>query len=193
MTKREQRSTILEARASLSDADRAFFDRLIFEQAHKLRVFQLAATIHVYRNRMHEVETMPFLEYAWSTGKDVYVPVVPPGSSTMISVRVTYATQWTEGSYGIPVPAEYSHEDIADASHFDASTCILVPMVGFDRQCNRLGYGKGFYDRFLQSIPLAPTIGLAYECQRCDTVPTEAHDVQLSAVVTEQIIEIASR
>lgn len=193
MTKREQRSTILEVRASLSDADRAFFDRLIFDRAHRLRAFQLARTIHVYRSLIHEVETMPFLEYAWSTGKDVYVPVVPPGSSHMISVRVSYATRWTEGSYGISVPDAYTHDDIAEPSQFDTTSCILVPMVGFDRHCNRLGYGKGFYDRFLRSTPSAPSIGLAYECQRCDSVPTDAHDIRLSAVVTEQHIEIASR
>jgi 5-formyltetrahydrofolate cyclo-ligase len=191
MTKRELRAELLEKRSLIDPSDRAFFDRLIFDRAHKLRAFQLASSIHIYRNLPEEVETMPFLEYAWSTGKDVYVPVVPPGGTQIISVRVTYATQWTTGSYGISMPAVYAPEDVREASSFDASSCILVPVVGFDQSCNRLGYGKGFYDRFLGATSGAPAIGLAYECQRCAAIPRDDHDMRLSAVATEYHLDVA--
>ena len=63
-----------------------------------------------------------------------------------------------------------------------------MPLVGFDEQKNRLGYGSGFYDRYLQKYEFIPTIALGYECQKYDHLPTEASDRVPNAIITEKNI-----
>ena len=63
--------------------------------------------------------------------------------------------------------------------------CVLLPLLGFDRQGNRIGYGAGYYDRFLVQNPHLKKIGLAYACQEVDAVPTEENDIPLDMVITE--------
>ncbi len=62
---------------------------------------------------------------------------------------------------------------------------IIVPLIAFDRACHRVGFGGGWYDRFLSTQPSAQKIGLAYEVQQVDTIPVEPHDEPLDMVITE--------
>lgn len=186
MTKSDLRTTVLERRAAISADDRGLWDQLIFERAHKMKAFQLATRVHVYRSFGHEVETTSFIEYAWGIGKDVYVPVVPPGKGLLHHVRVTWRTQWREGAFGISEPViEDPAEVITESAFFGPESAIIVPLVAFDRQCHRLGYGKGYYDRFLAGTTAA-SIGIAYELQRLPSVAAEPHDVPLTCVATNE-------
>ncbi len=67
----------------------------------------------------------------------------------------------------------------------DNYDAIIVPVVAFDRRCQRIGFGGGWYDRLLSQQPQAQKIGLAFESQRINKVPTESHDIGLDIVVTE--------
>lgn len=185
MTKNELRQLAVASRRAASDHDRSLWDMLIFERAHKLAAFQRARRVHIYHSMDSEVQTMPFIEYAWATGKDVFVPSVVPGTATMVHIGVTYRTSWRVGPMGLLEPVTDANSVLLDASAFDSTSVIVAPVIAFDSSCNRLGYGKGMYDRFLVETS-APTIGLAYEVQRTREVPMEAHDVGLSCVVTEQ-------
>ena len=62
---------------------------------------------------------------------------------------------------------------------------VVVPLLAFDRDCNRLGFGGGWYDRFLAALPNATKVGLAYDLQRTDSISAEPHDIALDMVVTE--------
>ncbi len=184
--KNELRKEILTKRSNVSNGDRELWDQLIFERAHKLRSFQLAKRVHIYRSVGDEVETTPFIEYAWGVGKQVYVPLVPGGKSSMLHCRVTWQTQWREGAFGIQEPIPDSVDDVIDEdSFFDEHCAIIVPIVAFDRTCHRIGYGKGFYDRFLQNARTS-SIGLAYEIQRVTNIAHDLHDVPLTCVATEE-------
>ncbi|MBU3742187.1 MAG: 5-formyltetrahydrofolate cyclo-ligase [Candidatus Kapabacteria bacterium] len=189
MTKPEIRQQMLSTRRELDAETKAFHDMLVFERAHKQRVFQRAERVHVFRSTAEEIDTMKFIEYAWGTGKDVFVPVVDRATTTLLHVKVTYDTAWRESAYGIHEPVDYMPSDLADATSFGPSSVIIVPLLAFDVQCHRLGYGKGFYDAFLRDVT-APTIGLAYEFQRVRSLPVESHDVALSCVATEQRLYI---
>ena len=185
MTKNEIRETIIEKRKNIADGDRDLWDQLIFERAHKHKGFQLAKRVHVYCSTMEEVESTPFMEYAWGIGKDVYVPVSGP-NGVLTHCRITWRTQWRQGAFGIREPIADAPEDIiTDHAFFDQDSAIIVPLVAFDQTCARLGYGKGFYDRFLAEAT-ATKIGIAYELQRVGKVPTFEHDIALDAIATQE-------
>ena len=84
------------------------------------------------------------------------------------------------GAFGLSEPA-HSAEPLQPAT-------LIVPLAAFDRRGHRIGYGKGFYDRALASLPQALTIGLAFATQEIDQVPEEAHDHALDYVITEREI-----
>lgn len=62
---------------------------------------------------------------------------------------------------------------------------VIVPCLGFDNECNRIGRGRGWYDRFLSTQPQALKVGLAFDAMHCEDIPLESHDVRLDMVVTE--------
>ena len=200
--KAEIRERALERRALIQADARGLADRQVFERAHKLDAFQLATSVHIYRSVRDEVETWPFFEYAWGIGKTVYVPVST--SNGLRHVRVTRDTKWQTGAYGIPEP-DTTEDESVDGEPVDGEpvgreplggepldelipsdiTLVVVPVVAFDKACNRIGYGKGYYDIFLAATNVM-TMGLAYECQKTDAIPIESHDVALSCVATDQ-------
>ncbi len=185
MTKNEIRESIIEKRKNIADGDRDLWDQLIFERAHKHKGFQLAKRVHVYCSTMEEVESTPYMEYAWGIGKDVYVPVSGP-NGVLTHCRITWRTQWRQGAFGIREPIADAPEDfITDHAFFGEESAIIVPLVAFDQTCARLGYGKGFYDRFLAEAT-ATKIGVAYELQRVGKVPTFEHDIALDAIATQE-------
>ncbi|MCO6467007.1 MAG: 5-formyltetrahydrofolate cyclo-ligase [Bradyrhizobiaceae bacterium] len=182
MSKETLRTQALEARKALSDSDRHELNLRVFERGHKFPAFQLARRVHVYRSTPDEVDTMPFIDYAWGIGKEVVVPVVGP-DRTLIHVLVDQRTTWEAGPFGILQPTDCTNT--VDAEGLTVSDCIIVPIVAFDRSCMRIGYGGGYYDRFLAQSK-APRIGMAYECQRVLRIPAEPHDIALQAIATEE-------
>jgi 5-formyltetrahydrofolate cyclo-ligase len=100
----------------------------------------------------------------------------------MVSVKVDSRTQWQPGQYGFPEPV--SGEASSKGERYDV---VVVPLLGFNEQGYRIGYGGGYYDRFLATQPQAKTIGLCYEDGLVSFVP-EPHDLPLQAIVTEQTI-----
>ncbi|MFN4985315.1 MAG: 5-formyltetrahydrofolate cyclo-ligase [Ignavibacteria bacterium] len=185
MTKNEIRASVLEKRSSIAEYDRDLWDQLIFERAHKHKAFQLASVVHVYSSMPEEVESTPFIEYAWGIGKDVYVPVSGP-NGLLTHCRITWRTQWGSGPFGIREPIPDSPESIiTDHSFFGQGAAIIVPLVAFDQTCARVGYGKGFYDRFLAEAT-ATKIGIAYELQRVQHVPGQEHDIPMDAIATQE-------
>lgn len=185
MTKNDIRADVLARRKAIEDGNRALWDQLIFERAHKHKAFQLAHTVHVYCSMPDEVESTPFIEYAWGIGKDVYVPVSGP-NGVLTHCRITWSTQWKTGPFGIREPIPDSPENIVtDHSFFGQGAAIIVPLVAFDQQCMRLGYGKGFYDRFLAQSAAAK-IGIAYELQRVQHVSAQEHDIPMDAIATQE-------
>ncbi len=185
MTKQEIRENVLTLRRDIALEKRHLFDQLIFERAHKHKVFQRARTVHVFRSTREEIETMPFIEYAWAIGKTVVVPRIDATTSCLEHVVIDRRTHWTPGQFGIMEPTRDGSEVLIAATELSSTDAVIVPIVAFDRECHRIGYGKGYYDGFLATTP-AVKIGIAYECQRVQMIPTEPHDVRLDAIATEE-------
>ena len=95
---------------------------------------------------------------------------------------MSFSKDLKKGAYGILEPKKLIANEVSE----DQIDIVLVPAVACDQSCNRIGYGKGYYDRWLKKIPKKARIGLAYESQITGTLPKDKKDVQLGMVITEK-------
>lgn len=136
--------------------------------------YRTAQTIYGYLPYNQEVRTVPMLEQAIRDGKRVAVPKVY--GEVMRFIYMDDLTQVDEGYAGIPEPV--ADGPVAD----DKTALVLMPGLAFDREGRRIGYGGGFYDRFLADEPEHPTVALCYEFQMVDRVPTEEFDMRVDRI-----------
>lgn len=141
--------------------------------------FRAANIILLYHSLPDEVDTHDFIR-KWSTKKkkQILLPVVVGDD---LELRVyTGPADLTPGAYGIEEPTGALFTDYA------AIDFIAVPGVAFDRNGNRLGRGKGYYDRLLPRIPSAYKAGICFPFQLVEEVPAEPFDIRMDEVITQQ-------
>lgn len=175
---------MLDQRSSISRQDYVEKSAQIVARLKELAAFQNATNIHCYvsLNERREVNTHPLLKEMLKADKRVVVPVTNMEAGTLTHVVLTDFEDLKPNKWGVLEPPETAREvDI------DILDLIIVPMVGGDRQKNRIGYGKGFYDRFLQQTDGAK-VGLLFENCLIDRVPVEPFDVPCSLLITEKQI-----
>lgn len=180
----------LVARDQLTVSQRRAKSELIQAQLFKLSIMRDARHLFAYVDFRSEVETLSFIERCLIEGKIVSVPVTLPEKSQLLVVQITDPVKQLEpGCFGIPEPtAEQVARATIDPAQIDVT---LVPGSVFDPLGGRLGYGGGYYDRFLtQEAPQAVRVGLAYDVQMVEQVPMEAHDQYMDMVITDQQIYI---
>lgn len=125
-----------------------------------------------------ELSTIGLIEHVLAAGARLLVPFVAD-DGRLAATWVTSLEDLKPGYRGIPEPRARMPVAPTEAD------VIVVPGVAFDTSCHRLGYGGGFFDAFLASAPRAWRIGLAFECQIVDEVPSLDHDEPVDVVVTE--------
>ena len=150
--------------------------KLIRKHFHKKKII-----IAGYYPSNYEVNTLNFLEEASKKKFKIVLPVIK--SSNKMSFKPwIFKEPLYVNKFGILEPNNLGKEIIPDL--------IMVPLVAFDRKLNRIGYGKGYYDRSLQKINKIKkktiTLGIAYSFQKCATIPTNKYDFKLNYVFTEQ-------
>lgn len=138
------------------------------------------SVVLAYVSKDPEVESMVIINDLLEDGKKVAVPIIERATHTLRLSYLTSMQQLEPGTFQVPEPL--SAEIPADPSCIEA---VLLPLVGFDRLGNRIGYGAGYYDRFLEKNPRPVRIGMAYACQEVALVPTEPFDKKMQYVVTE--------
>lgn len=139
--------------------------------------FRAAHTVLLYHSLPDEVYTHDFIK-KWSDKKQILLPVVIGDD---LELRIyTGLEELATGSYGIEEP---TGELITDYSSIDF---IAVPGVAFDRHGNRLGRGKGYYDRLLPHIPSAYKVGICFPFQIVEEVPADTFDVRMDEIITLQ-------
>ena len=131
----------------------------------------------VYADYNHEVITRYIIEESWKLKKEVAVPKV--SGKDMIFYKLTDFSQLEEGYYGIPEPTKGQIADWQDA-------LMIMPGVAFDRDNHRVGYGGGFYDRFLEKHPGLVRLAVAFEFQILEQVPVEPTDILPQIIITEK-------
>ncbi len=141
--------------------------------------FENAQVILAYSALPGEPVLTPVLETILAQGKTLLLPRCITDSQ-MLAIPVSDLAELSVGAYGILEPAEN-----VDPLPSELIDLILVPGMGFDRHGGRLGRGKGYYDRFLQTCP-GKRLGICYESCLVDLVPTEPWDVRMDGLITEQ-------
>ena len=137
--------------------------------------YQNAKTIYGYLPYNQEVRTVPILEQALADGKQVAVPKVY--GDEMKFIYLPDLTRVETGYSGIPEP-------VADGPVGDDPTAlVLMPGLAFTANGQRIGYGGGFYDKFLSAEPTHPTVALCYDFQLVESLPTEEFDIPVDEVI----------
>lgn len=183
--KKDIRNRIREWRNSLTEEEIERKSEIIIDKLLELPAINEAKSIMAYFEYRSEVRTFRLLQELLDRGKNLVLPASDFDDHKIIPclVRDIEKELIIHGKLGIMEPDPKTAEKI-DIKKIDL---ILVPGLVFDRSGNRIGYGKGYYDRFLSRYNghSPKTIGLAFEEQLIDSIPTLEHDTRLDGIVTD--------
>lgn len=172
--KSDIRTGMKEAKKCITKEQQLQASARIRRYTEQLPEFRKAKTILLYHSLQDEVDTSSFLEL-WKHDKRILLPVVKENDLIICDY---HPENLKPGSFGILEP---QGNEITDLSIIDL---IIIPGVAFDKNRNRLGRGKGYYDRLLSRLT-AHKIGICYDCQITDLIPVEEHDIPMDYIITE--------
>lgn len=175
MDKKALRARIREQKRAMTEAQIVEKSGQLAQKFYASDCYQKAKTIYGYLPYNQEVRTVPMLERALLDGKQVAVPKVC--GDEMRFICISDLSLVAPGYAGIPEPV--ADEPIAD----DPQALVLMPGLAFDHRGHRIGYGGGFYDRFLEAEPNHPTVALCYDFQMLPELTTEEHDIPVDEVI----------
>nr|WP_320160503.1 5-formyltetrahydrofolate cyclo-ligase [uncultured Methanoregula sp.] len=182
-------STLREQKSSLREILRRKKDAMLPEERleksqgicrHLMGIIRDNETVMAYTSKEKEVNTEPLIRALFMRGNPVVVPIIVKED---VSLRLSYIRDFSAlvpSTFGVPEPI--GSEIPAAAEDLDM---IILPMLGFDRAGGRIGYGAGYYDRFLSKNPELRKIGIAFACQEVETLPQEENDIRMDVIVTE--------
>lgn len=175
-SKKAIRAEILKARLALTPAVRQELTDRITARLLAEPVYRQARNIYCYLDFKGEVGTEALVAHSLAAGKRVYAPVT--GTTDLTFYRLQQVGDTRPGVWGIREPAGRERPAAADG-------LVIVPGLAFDPEGYRVGYGRGYYDRFLRAHPQLAAVGLAFELQLRSRVPRGPGDVALAMVLTE--------
>ena len=200
MDKKQMRAQALARRDSLTEEERKTAGEKITERLTALVCYQNAEALLTYVSFRSEVDTYPLIRRALTEGKAVFAPRV--SGQEMEFFRIETEEDLGRGYQGIMEPVgAYSFTDWL-GQHGVTQILICMPGAAFDRKCHRIGYGGGFYDRYLAEmlgrqavqmrtektdLPVVQihTAALAFSCQIYDEISWEEHDICPECIITE--------
>jgi len=176
------RSSMRAQLQALTDAERAARSSAACARVLKSTAFQSAVCVMLYMPLRSEIDVMSVALEAFRLGKVVCVPRVADGGKSMHAVEIKSIDDESMASDALGVPAPRSGREIMHES----IDLVIAPGVAFDVRGGRLGRGGGFYDRFLAKAHRhTTTIGVCFDFQLVDEIPTAADDIPVQAVVTD--------
>lgn len=176
--KNRLRRDLLEKRRSLPQSLRREKSALILGVLLSEKTFSDASSVALYFPVNGEVDTREIFRKCVDLEKKVFFPKTL--GSELVFLKTENIEELTPGAFAIPEPPAD-----AERARGDELDLVLVPGVAFDFSGNRIGYGKGFYDRFLKDIPRQVRFGLSYRFQVLESVPSHETDVRMGRVITE--------
>lgn len=182
--KREIRKKVQEERDSLSPRERTGHSGVVLDRLFSLEEFRVANTIFFFISFRSEVDTVPMIKRALAEGKRVCLPYTYTDSKQMVASHVLdFENDLEPGNYDIMEPRPESVRPIPP----EEIDIIIMPGVAFDADGRRLGYGGGYYDRFLNHCrPDCLRVAPCFDLQVIDEVPCADHDHTIHMIVTEK-------
>ncbi len=178
--KSDIRSRLLEMREQLGDGEVRQAGEAVTRRLTETDFYQRATCFSCYVSVRNEVNTHTLIRFAIEAGKRVAVPVLTSERGEMIHREIDSLENLEPNPLGLLEPPEGAGAHVLP----EAFDLIVVPVVAFDRRGYRIGFGGGYYDRFLAGTS-ALKVGLAYDFQRLDEVPSGPQDQRLDRVFTE--------
>lgn len=176
MNKDDIRDRVKARKSLLSQAEKAFAAKCVFDRLEQSAAFLLAENILLYHSLPDELSTREFLD-KWSGRKHFFLPRV---NGVNLDILPYDRSHMALGAFHIEEP---QGDDTADINSIEL---IVVPAIAYDKRGNRVGRGKGYYDRLLQSTA-ATKIGVGYDFQLIsEDIPVEPHDVAVDIVITDR-------
>ena len=180
--KAQTRASLKQIRAALSGQERETASASITRQVLELPEIQAAITIFIFISYGNEVHTHDLLKHFLIQGKSLAVPKIL-ASKTMIATPFQQWDDLVPGELGILTP----QGETAYSGDFDV---VITPGLGFTTQGHRIGYGRGYYDRWFATHRTGHKIAICFEAQITDVLPVDESDVPVDMIVTENRVII---
>lgn len=189
--KKEFRKKVISDRNNQSYESLCKNSSIITQKILALDCIKTAKNIMLYLDFNNEVKTDELIIKLLSLGKTVSSPITIKEEKKLIPSQIIDLKDGVKiGAYGIREPKPECSPEV-EVKDIDV---VIVPAVAYDKDCYRLGYGGGFYDRFIERLREdAITVGIAFDLQIFDSVPKEDHDAQLDYIITESQILTPNR
>ena len=178
-SKTEYRNFYKNVRNSLSEDAFKNKSRIIFNNVISLNEVLNAKTVFVYLSYGREVATDNLIDFLFSENNNILVPKCNVSKETMIPVKISSMSELVSGSYGIREPLD-------DAQYKSKIDLAIIPGIAFDIYGNRIGHGKGYYDKFLQDEKILK-LGLCYsDCLSETELPHYDNDLPMDYIITDR-------
>lgn len=184
MDKNELRKKILKRRKELSNKDIVYLSNKIIDLLINTILYKNANYIMTYIDFRNEVKTEKLIKKSLEIGKKIIIPIsLIESKKLLLSELKDYDKELTTGAYGILEPKKKYIREVTP----EILDLIIVPGVVFDKRGYRIGYGGGYYDRFLLNINKSvPKVALAFDFQIVEKINEEKHDIPVDYIITEK-------
>jgi 5-formyltetrahydrofolate cyclo-ligase len=185
VTKKEIRKMTQEIRDNIDPAEKNSLDEMIIKNLFSWDIYKNSAYIFCYVSFRSEIDTSKILRSAMSECKTVTVPKIDLKSGSMRAFQLENIDRdLAPGEYGILEPRSYCRE-----AEYQRIDLIIAPGLGFTNNGGRLGYGGGYYDRFIKKNRNIPVCALTYDRLVLDYLPVKDHDVPVDYLITEKCVK----
>ena len=175
MAKSKLRSHMRALKRAMTDEQITEKSQILTDLFLNTPYYRNAKTVYGYISYNQEVRTLPILEQALKDGKNV--ALAKCFGEDMRFIHVSDLNTLSKSKSGVPEPI--ADEPVGD----DETALVLMPGLAFDAAGHRLGYGKGYYDKFLAREPHHPTVALCFDFQMLDSIEHDPHDVPVDLVL----------
>lgn len=176
--KSEMRNIIKAKRKALTKDEVQQKSKLVENEFLKSDIYKKAESIMLYMPIQNEVDTSGIIKTALSDGKKLVFPVTENGSGKITPFFANSETEFVKGNFSVPEPI------CSKAAKPEEIDVILVPGIAFDSSGNRIGFGKGCYDKFLSRCT-ALRVGVCYDFQLCERIAADVHDKKMDYILSE--------